>query len=90
LKLPDLSALPVNLVAHALDFAPNEFDVWHAQPLRKPIRTKQEQECKASVSGGDLNSTFAAISVHFIGGGRACVFCMELRHAPFAFNRTQG
>jgi hypothetical protein len=32
LQLPDLTALPLNLVPHALYLFPNELDVWHARP----------------------------------------------------------
>jgi hypothetical protein len=31
LKLPDLTALAVNLKAHTLDLAPNEFDIRHGR-----------------------------------------------------------
>jgi hypothetical protein len=33
LQLPDLTALAVDLKAHALDLAPNEFDIRHGSAL---------------------------------------------------------
>jgi hypothetical protein len=91
LKLPDLTAQPLNLAARVFNFTANKIDIRH-RSLPQSIRTNQERNCKPlgieGLTGGALGLVIGALARAFCLGG--LVVLVELRHAAFPINCTRG